>query len=68
MSLYTIIHMEPKKCMLDKDMESLSTLVDCYGTQNGTYLHIYDGTKPPHILTHFITKKVVLHEIAYQVL
>jgi hypothetical protein len=52
--------------MTDKAHAIVKRIGDWYLLEYGTYIRIYGATKAPHLLPKFFLDKLVLQDIAYQ--
>ena len=46
-------------------MQELLNIVDWYGSLSGTFIMIFGGEKPLHVLPRYVTDKLIMQEISY---
>jgi hypothetical protein len=52
--------------MTDKVLVVIKRIGYWYLMEHGTYIRIYGAMKAPHLLPQFVPDKLVLQEVAYQ--
>ena len=51
--------------MSQEVMEVILNIVDWYASLSGTFIRVFGGEKPPHVLPMYATDKLVMQEISY---
>lgn len=66
-SVYKLIFEHDPLCMSQESMEALLSIENWYPSRSGTFIGIFGGEKPLHVLPRFATDKLMMQEIIYHI-
>lgn len=58
--LYKLIFEEDPPCMSRGEMEVITDIIDWYAAPGGTFLRVFSGEKPLHVLPRYATDKLII--------
>lgn len=61
--LYQIILKEGVPCISDQNKEVISDVENWFASTKATYIMLFSYQKPPHLLTKYVTNKVIMQEL-----
>lgn len=63
-SLYKLIFEQDPPCMSQEVMEVILNIVYWYASPNGTFIIVFGGEKPLHVLLMYVTDKLVSYHLS----
>jgi hypothetical protein len=64
--LYELIFFTPPLCITDKASAVIKRIRDWFLLEHSSYIRIYGSMKYPHLLQWFMPDRLVIQEVAYQ--
>lgn len=63
--LYNLIFEQDPPFISQEEMETIVNIVDWYASLGSTFIRVYGGEKPLHVLPSYATDKFVIREASY---
>lgn len=65
-ALYELIFGIEAPCMMNQEKGVIADITYSLASPQGTFIRVYGAYKIPHLMSFFITNKVVIQEVRYQ--